>query len=292
MQAMKPTVDAFIEEHREDSDAELAQALVRATGLGALLTRDAGLDIHQKANIADVVTQADLWAEDFTGTVLRTLRPNDGLLGEEGTDHASDSGRTWVIDPVDGTFNFAAGMDYFCSALALVHGDPADPRAVEFGAVHRPVTNTTWFGGAGLGTTVYQHGDPNDPTAGTRARHLPPLPRGSRAKNMENSGLATYLHPSFYSEPVFDVWRGLVPCFATFRTLGSASIDLAQLSAGVIDAWAQIKVCDWDWLPGRGLIEGVGGTTRKITVQGIEWSLAGTDTVVAEMVEHLERSNS
>ncbi|MDO4908690.1 MAG: inositol monophosphatase [Corynebacterium sp.] len=277
---MKATVDAFIEQHREDSDAELAQALVRATGQGALITRESGLDIHQKANIADVVTQADLWAEDFTATVLRTLRPNDGLLGEEGTHHASDSGRTWVIDPVDGTFNFASGMDYFCSALALVHGDPSNPRAVEFGAVHRPATDTTWFGGAGLGTMVDKGNGP---------RRLPNLPRGSRAKSMDHCGLATYLHPSFFSEPVFDVWRALIPCFATLRTLGSASIDLAQLSQGIIDAWAQIKVCDWDWLPGRGLVEGVGGTTAKMEIQGIEWSLAGTDTVVNQMIEELKK---
>lgn len=71
--------------------------------------------------------------------VLDTLRPDDGVLGEEGAARESSSGRTWVIDPVDGTYNFTSNSDYFCSALALVAGSPSEPDELLFGAVDRPI---------------------------------------------------------------------------------------------------------------------------------------------------------
>lgn len=116
-----------------------------------------------------MVTAADRAAEDFVAEALRTLRPQDGLLGEEGTSAPSESGRTWVIDPVDGTYNFTTGSDYWCSALALVDGDPEDPEKLYFGAVHRPAMGYTWFGGPDLPTTL----------DGTPVGTLPDLPRRS-----------------------------------------------------------------------------------------------------------------
>lgn len=272
---MKVTVDEFLAQHSHDDDLSLAKALVSASAQGALATRSAGLDIHQKTNISDVVTQADLWAEDFTATVLRTLRPEDGLLGEEGTRHESLSGKTWVIDPVDGTFNFASGMDYFCSALALVQGDPSDPDQVLFGAVHRPVTHTTWFGGTDMGTFIIRGEE--------KARKLPALGKG---KDLQHSCLSTYLHPTFFNDPIAQTWQGLIQECATLRILGSASIDLAHISEGSLDIWAQINVCDWDWLPGRALVEGVGGKTAKVYASGHWWSIAGAPATVDHVLSY------
>src|SRR5699024_12077401 len=78
-----------------------------------------GISTEQKTSVSDVVTEADRAAEKFVAGVLEAIRAEDGIVGEEGAQRKSQSGRTWVIDPVDGTYNFTNGSDYWCSALAL-----------------------------------------------------------------------------------------------------------------------------------------------------------------------------
>ena len=96
-------IKTFIVQHADDSDEHLAQALVYNAGRLAWRMRESGLVTEQKTSISDVVTAADRAAEKFVADCLRAIRPDDGLLGEEGTSVESSSGRTWVIDPVDGT---------------------------------------------------------------------------------------------------------------------------------------------------------------------------------------------
>ena len=100
-------------------DYQLASALVREAGQLALLMRMAGLQSQQKTSVSDVVTAADHAAEAYVLEQLRRCRPEDGILGEEGASVQGTSGRTWVIDPVDGTYNFLHGSTYWCSAIAL-----------------------------------------------------------------------------------------------------------------------------------------------------------------------------
>ena len=139
----------FIVAHADDGDAHLAQALVYNAGRLAWRLREMGVDVEQKTSISDVVTDADRAAERFVAGVLEAVRPEDGILGEEGAARESQSGRTWVIDPVDGTYNFSSGSDYWCSALAL-----ADATGITLGAVHRPAMGYTWFGGRDYPTSL------------------------------------------------------------------------------------------------------------------------------------------
>ena len=155
----------FVIAHDQDTDEHLAQALVFNAGRLAWRMREAGVQTEQKTSISDVVTDADRAAERFVAGALAALRPEDGIVGEEGTNAASTSGRTWVVDPVDGTYNFSCGSDYWCSALALVTGDPSNPEQLHFGAVHRPAMGYTWFGGPRC-------------QASARASRRPPVPHG------------------------------------------------------------------------------------------------------------------
>ena len=126
-------------------DAALATRLVRDAGELAHRMRAAGLDAEAKTSISDVVTAADRAAEQLVADTLAAERPDDGVLGEEGASRTGTSGRTWVIDPVDGTYNFVAGLDWWCSALALTEGDD-----LVLGAVHHPASGRTFVGGPGL----------------------------------------------------------------------------------------------------------------------------------------------
>ena len=103
-------IKTFIVAHADDGDAHLAQALVYNAGRLAWRLREMGVDVEHKTSISDVVTDADRAAERFVAGVLEAVRPEDGILGEEGAARESQSGRTWVIDPVDGAENDPRGI--------------------------------------------------------------------------------------------------------------------------------------------------------------------------------------
>ena len=129
-------------------DAALAADLVREAGLLALELRGSGLRVDTKTSVSDVVTAADHAAERLIVDHLGAWRPDDGVLAEEGNERPSHSGRTWVIDPVDGTYNFVHGLTWWCSAVALVVDD-----APLVGAVYHPHDDLLYVGGPDLPTT-------------------------------------------------------------------------------------------------------------------------------------------
>lgn len=257
----------FMVAHADDDDQRLAATLVFNAGRLAWRLRESGVKTEHKTSLSDVVTVADKAAELFVTEILTALRADDGILGEEGAARDSRSGRTWVIDPVDGTYNFVRGSDYWCSALALVEGDPnADDNTVLLGAVHRPAMGYTWLGGKDVPTTLDEK----------------PLPTfDERETDPSKLCLATYLHPTDFAERQYrHTWLAAVEDFTSLRMLGSGSIDMAGVAAGEFGAWIQHSTPAWDWLPGRGLIEGLGGRCIRIPVGETTWSLAGHPKVV------------
>ena len=274
-EALQAITKTFIIAHDRDDDAALAQALVYNAGRLAWRMREAGLTTEYKTSVSDVVTVADKAAEEFIATTLRTLRPEDGLLGEEGTSAPSHSGRTWVIDPVDGTYNFTTGSDYWCSALALVEGDPDAPDVLHFGAVHRPAMGYTWFGGADLATSIDN-------------REVARLDSPDYNVTPEQTCLAGYLHPTDIADPtVAAAYTAVVREFATVRWMGSASVDLGTVAQGNIGCWMQHSLPAWDLLPGRGLVEGAGGKVVQVTAAGKRWTIAGAPASVDRAAEIL-----
>ena len=265
---MASTAD-FIHAHRDSTDAELAAALVEHAGQLALRMRGEGIATDQKTSVSDVVTEADRTAEAVVAEALEALRGSDGLLGEEGASRASSTGRTWVIDPVDGTYNFSQGSDYFCSAIALAEGDPADGNAL-IGAVHRPATSTTWLAADGVATKD-----------GVELGRL-------AESSISNEALVTYLHPTCMRNPeIVAAWMRASVDAATVRMWGAGSVDLANIAAGQMGGWLQHSVADWDWLPGKALVEAAGGRAVKVDAGGVTWCVAGNATLVENVVARL-----
>lgn len=251
------------------SDAELAVHLVTAAGDLASRMRDDGLTTDFKTSISDVVTAADRAAEQLVMQTLRSARPDDGILGEEGAAHDGTSGRTWVIDPVDGTYNFVSGLAYWCSALALEDGDGG-----VLGAVHQPSSGETWVGGRDLPTTL----------GGTPVARLEDRP-------LAECSLATYIHPTTLHDPdVLQSWLALVSGAATPRLLGSGSMDLSNVATGRVGAWAQHSTPSWDWLPGQALVEAAGGRTAVVQHRGHRWHLAANPQALDELLARLTSS--
>ncbi|QCO97118.1 inositol monophosphatase family protein [Arthrobacter sp. 24S4-2] len=255
-------------------DYQLAEALVREAGNLALMMRQGGLEGQQKTSVSDVVTAADHAAEAYVLEQLRRCRPDDGVLGEEGASVEGTSGRTWVIDPVDGTYNFLHGSTYWCSALAL-----KDHSGAVLGAIFQPEEDKLWLGGTTRPATV--NGDRlTSFQAEGGARTLKPL---------AEQGAATYIHPSWLADPLCAMpWHAAATAAASLRMFGSGSCDLGRVAAGELDCWFQHSCPEWDWLPGKAIVLAAGGATDVVRVNGLEWFVAGGTTAVRQLRAALE----
>jgi myo-inositol-1(or 4)-monophosphatase len=253
-------------------DLALAAELVRDAGMLAARMLRRGLDTHHKTSVSDVVSAADHAAEELVVNRLRQERPDDGVIGEEGTELPGQ--RTWFIDPVDGTYNFLSGLPFWCSAIALAErADPDSPWVPVLGAVYHPSADELWLGGV-------QH-----PTSCNGV----PVPRLVGAP-LSQLSVASYLHPATLPDdgarqPLLFALQGA----ATVRMLGSGSIELASVAGGRLGAWVQHDSLDWDWLPGMALVTAAGGTTDVVEHRGHRWHIAGNLDVVSEIRAALRR---
>jgi myo-inositol-1(or 4)-monophosphatase len=238
-------------------DLALAADLVREAGTLAARMLAAGLSVRHKTSISDVVSAADHAAEELIVERLRAERPDDGIVGEEGTADAG-TGRTWYVDPVDGTYNFVSGLPTWCAALALDE---------TLGAVYHPAADELWVGGPDEPTS--RNGEPIEPLEDRLLRDL---------------SIATYLHPTTLPDdslrlPLLRAIQGA----ATVRMLGSGSVEMASVGAGRLGASLNIDSLPWDWLPGAALVRGAGGVAEIVQAHGHRWHIAGCRTVVDEI---------
>lgn len=248
-----------------DADLALAESLVHeAADLAAQWFRQ-GVDSDAKGDATDLVTVADRTAEEHVVQVLAQLRPADAVLGEEGAFRPGRGLRRWVIDPVDGTYNFVRGLEQWCSAVALTDGDE-----VRVGAVHDAVRGTGWVGSPEIG--AFRDG----------VRLAPLVDR-----DLATACAATYLHPPHIEGPVGERWRSAVGALGTYRSLGSGSLDAMAVAEGRIDLLFQQSVPDWDRLPGEAIIRAVGGEARVVMGAGVSWYVAGVPSAVARASELL-----
>ena len=248
------------------NDYDLAADLVRSAGTLAADMLAEGLETRYKSSISDVVSGADDAAERLVADRLSRLRPDDAVVGEEGSER-SGGHRTWYIDPVDGTYNFLSRVPYWCSAIGLVDG--AEPIA---GAVYYPGPNELWVGGPDRPTTL----------DGAPVPELLDQPLAAVS-------IATYLHPRFVKDRKrVASWLSAVSAAATVRMLGSASVDLAGVASGRLGIFLQANLSPWDWYPGAALVIGAGGVAETLQIGGNLWQIAGNRQSVAETKAALE----
>jgi myo-inositol-1(or 4)-monophosphatase len=246
----------------------LAAELVREAGTLASEMLRHGLETRYKTSISDVVSAADQAAEELISRRLEESRPDDGLVGEEGARKAGD-GRTWYIDPVDGTYNFLSGIPYWCSALGLV-----DPDGPLLGAVYYPAIDQLWLGGRESPTTV--NGEP-----------VPSL----LSQPLSEVSVATYLHPRHFGDRQrLAAWQSVIASAATVRILGSASVDMAGVASSRLGVFLQANLNGWDWYPGAALVIGAGGVAEELVLSANRWQIAGNARAVEDVKTALQRS--
>ena len=223
---------------------EIATRIAQEAGDLAAQRRREGLEIATKSVAADIVTAADKEVEAFVRAELARERPEDGFYGEESAAQESRSGITWVVDPIDGTVNYAYGIPAWAVSIAAVEGsaDTATWSAVA-GVVYNPVSGEMFRasrgGGAWLGETRLSVTAEVGPAGGLVATGF---------------GYDPATHA-----PTLELLARVMPIARDIRRIGAASLDLASVAAGRMDAYYEKGTNPWDHAAGVLLVEEAGG---------------------------------
>jgi len=184
-----------------------------------------------KSSEVDLVTELDKATEQAIVNFLTAERPADGLLGEEGTATPSESGYTWVIDPIDGTVNYFYGHPTWAVSLGVIDasGEPV------VGVVHAPQLGETFVAAKGHGAFLISAGEWIE-------LQQPP---------QEDDFSLVLLGTGFPYDR--DRRRAMAAVFASFaprvrdlRRIGSAAIDMCYVAAGRMHGYYERDTQPWD----------------------------------------------
>ena len=225
--------------------------------------RTHNLQQSTKLNDSDVVTIADKEAEAAILNYIHTNFPDHGIISEEaGRDHEDREWR-WVIDPLDGTTNFAMGLPPFCVSIALEHKKEA-----VIGVVYVPYLQECFYavkgGGAWLNGKPIHCSEKAEMSKAVVATGMP----YDRNDNSDNN-------LTEISRMAFRV-RGI-------RRMGSAAIDLCYTAAGFFDAYWELNLNRWDVAAGQLIATEAGAIVESIRSDRNHSILASNPNIIDSM---------
>ena len=240
--------------------AELLE-LARKVGLDAgalLMERPPAFEIESKSTAIDIATQMDKKAEKFIMESLLAARPDDGIIGEEGSSVESKSGITWVIDPLDGTVNYFYGLPGWNVSIAAKDKDGSI-----VGVVTAPTINSTWWATRGGGAFYNGHQiHCNDPIA------------------LDRSLIATgFQYDVSHRISQLEDFSKLVPIVRDLRRNGAAAVDLCHVAMGALDGYYEAGLKEWDWAAGGLVATEAGARFAQYGQEPLRTTLAAGPTL-------------
>ncbi|CAK9883866.1 MAG: Inositol-1-monophosphatase [Candidatus Erwinia impunctatus] len=190
----------------------------------------------------DFLTEADTAVETFILQALQSAFPTDLILSEESARLPDNAASLWVVDPIDGTANFARGIAHFCVCIAWVHEDKT-----ELGAIYQPVTDELYLTRRGSYVT----------------KNSKPIRCSSLSETAAASielGWSARLPAADYLR----VMSHLLACGCSVRRGGSGALALAWVAEGRTDGYIESHMNAWDCLAGLLMVEEAGGQTGAI----------------------------
>lgn len=233
----------------------LAIDIAREAGELARARRDVGVAIAAtKSALADIVTEADREVEALIRARLAAERPDDGFLGEETGAERGASGVTWVVDPIDGTVNYAYGLPTYAVSIAAVTGEPT-PEEWEAvaGVVYAPVSGETFHAARGEGAWL-------------GASRLAVSPEVGPAGALLSTGFG--YDPATRPGDLALIGRVMPGLARDLRRSGSAALDLANVAAGRVDGHFERGLAPWDHAAGALLVTEAGGRFGRAAPDG------------------------
>jgi len=204
-------------------------------------------NIRTKSTDRDLVTDWDIRVEEAIRARLQELSPGVPILGEEGGASSDDGGGVWwLVDPIDGTVNFAHGLPLFGVSVGL----EVDGQIVA-GAVSAPALGWLFCAHRGGGATM--NGEPI---------------RVSATQELSRAMLATgFPYDRAETRHNFPQWEHFQCRAGACRRFGAASLDLCMVARGWLDGFWETRLSPWDLAAGSLIIEEAGGTVTSITGQ-------------------------
>jgi myo-inositol-1(or 4)-monophosphatase len=220
----------------------LKQTLIAAARAGAaeiLRFFQNDFKISNKEGVNNLVTEADHAAEKAIIEVIKAAYPGHQILSEEIGAIAMDSDYKWIIDPIDGTVNFAHGIPLNCVSIAIEHQGE-----IIMGAVYNPHLNEFYFAEKGKGATLNEK--PIHVSSETKALH---------------ACLVTGFPYTYINIPngPLEIFERFIRKGVPVRRLGSAAIDLCWVAAGRFDGFYEHKLEAWDSAAGFLMVTEAGG---------------------------------
>lgn len=223
--------------------AMLKETLINATEAGAEVLKhyfnSKTLKISNKEGVNNLVTEADHAAEKAIIETIQESFPDHFILSEEAGEMKMESAYKWIIDPIDGTVNYAHGIPLCCVSI----GVEKDGQIV-MGAVYNPLLNEFYLAEKGKGATL------NGEKISV-----------SEKKKVMDSCIVTgfpYIYLDLPNGPL-DVFNRLIRKGVPVRRLGSAAIDLCWVASGRFDGFYEHKLNAWDSSAGFLIVEEAGG---------------------------------
>jgi len=231
----------------------------------------------------DFATETDASVEEMMAKRIALAFPGDVMLGEEGGQRALGSsaatGVRWIVDPLDGTFNFVHGFPYIATSIAIERDGE-----VESGVIANPLTNEIFYGVLGSGAWLCD---------GSDLTRSPLKLRVSSADRLDRALIASVL-PSAANvsfEQVLPAWLDVARTCGSIRRTGAAALDLAHVASGRFDGFFVMSLARWDAAAGALLVREAGGDVKDFS-GGSEYLdtnqvIAGTRDTTAGLVKLL-----
>lgn len=227
-----------------DLDALARVADEAADAAGEILLEFFGKATVEYKGEIDLVTNADRAAEKRIIEIVKAAFPDHGIYAEESGEQESESGVRWLIDPIDGTTNYAHGLPLFAVSIGVeVAGE------IAVGIVYNPVYNEKYTAIRGKGALL--NGEPI---------------RVSRTQELDKSMLVTGFPYSVRSSELnnLDHFTNFTSRCRAVRRIGSAALDLAYVARGALDGYWESYLNPWDLAAGWLLVEEAGGKVTDL----------------------------
>ena len=212
-----------------------------AIGAGGLIREriGSGFRIDRKEGVNNLVTEVDHAAERLIMDIIKAEFPGHFILSEETGEIPAESEYKWIIDPIDGTVNFANGIPICCVSIGLEYKG-----RMLMGAVYNPFLEEFFFAERGRGSTL-----------NGKSIHV-----SDHSKVMESCLVTGFPYSYLDTENgPLDVFERLIRRGVPVRRLGSAAIDLCWVAAGRFDGFYEHKLQAWDSSAGFLIVEEAGG---------------------------------
>lgn len=225
--------------------------------------RPGEFSVTTKSSPTDLVTEIDAACEQVIVDGILEARPEDGILGEEGSSISGTSGVRWVIDPIDGTTNFLYGFPSYSVSIAV----EVDGRT-EAAVVHDPLRNQVFT--ATLGGGAYLDNCP------ISVRSAVPLDEA-----LISTGFG---YRPEHRKAQAQVLLGLITEVRDIRRAGSAALDLCWVAQGHVDGYYERGLNPWDHGAGVLIVNEAGGTTGDL-----DGGIASSEMTIATSPEIFEQ---